>query len=83
MTLYRYQRRRTRGYRSPPNTVYCGRPTKWGNPFPAGRGALHASELVRMFNVYIAGHYGTSAPSAEEMIEELRGKRIDIEVANQ
>lgn len=29
----RVQRRRTRGWQMPPNTVYVGRPTKWGNPF--------------------------------------------------
>ncbi len=29
----RIQRQRTRGWRMPPNTVYVGRPTKWGNPF--------------------------------------------------
>lgn len=28
----RIQRRRTKGWRLPPNTVYVGRPTKWGNP---------------------------------------------------
>jgi len=29
----RVQRRRTKGWRMPPNTVYVGRPSKWGNPF--------------------------------------------------
>ena len=29
----RIQRRRTNGWRMPANTVYVGRPTKWGNPF--------------------------------------------------
>lgn len=29
----RVQRRRTKGYRTPPNTVYVGRGSKWGNPF--------------------------------------------------
>ena len=29
----RIQRRRTRGWRMPENTIYTGRPTKWGNPF--------------------------------------------------
>jgi len=29
----RIQRKRTRGWRMPQNTVYVGRPTKWGNPF--------------------------------------------------
>lgn len=30
------QRQRTAGWKMPPNTVYVGRPTKWGNPFPVG-----------------------------------------------
>lgn len=29
----RIQRRRSRGWRMPENTVYVGRPTKWGNPW--------------------------------------------------
>lgn len=29
----RIQRRRTRGWRMPPNTVYVGRGSRWGNPF--------------------------------------------------
>lgn len=32
-TPKRIQRRRTKGWRMPPNTVYVGRPTRWGNPF--------------------------------------------------
>jgi hypothetical protein len=30
----RIQRKRVRGWRMPPNTVYVGRPTRWGNPYP-------------------------------------------------
>lgn len=29
----RIQRKRTKGWRMPPDAVYVGRPTKWGNPF--------------------------------------------------
>lgn len=29
----RIQRRRTKGWRMPENTVYVGRPSIWGNPF--------------------------------------------------
>lgn len=29
----RIQRKRTKGWRMPENTVYVGRPTVWGNPF--------------------------------------------------
>lgn len=34
----RVQRRRTAGWRMPANTVYVGRPSKWGNPFPVVAG---------------------------------------------
>ena len=30
----RIQRKRVAGWRMPHNTVYVGRPTKWGNPWP-------------------------------------------------
>lgn len=32
--MKRIQRRRTPGWRMPANTIYVGRPTKFGNPFP-------------------------------------------------
>ena len=32
----RVQRKRTKGWRMPANTVYVGRPTKWGNPYVVG-----------------------------------------------
>lgn len=31
--MKRIQRKRTKGWKMPPNTVYVGRPSKWGNPF--------------------------------------------------
>lgn len=31
--MKRIQRKRTKGWTMPPNTVYVGRPSKWGNPF--------------------------------------------------
>lgn len=36
MTPQRIQRKRTAGWRMPDNTVYVGRPTKWGNPATVG-----------------------------------------------
>lgn len=32
----RVQRKRTKGFRLPPNTLCCTRPGKWGNPFQVG-----------------------------------------------
>lgn len=29
----RIQRKRTKGWKMPPNTVYVGRPSIWGNPY--------------------------------------------------
>jgi hypothetical protein len=29
----RIQRKRTKGWKMPPNTVYVGRGSQWGNPF--------------------------------------------------
>jgi hypothetical protein len=31
--MKRIQRKRTKGWKMPKNTVYVGRPSKWGNPF--------------------------------------------------
>jgi hypothetical protein len=31
--MKRIQRKRTKGWKMPPNTVYVGRPTKYGNPY--------------------------------------------------
>jgi hypothetical protein len=45
----RVQRRRAKGWKMPPNTVYVGRPTKWGNPFKVGRDgdAAYCLQLYR------------------------------------
>ncbi|QOT15911.1 DUF4326 domain-containing protein [Paenarthrobacter sp. YJN-5] len=36
MSPQRIQRKRTKGWRMPENTVYVGRGSKWGNPFAVG-----------------------------------------------
>ncbi len=37
----RIQRSRVKGWKMPPNTVYVGRPTRWGNPFGGALAAKH------------------------------------------
>jgi hypothetical protein len=37
MTPQRIQRKRTKGYKMPPNTVSVTRPGRYGNPFVVGR----------------------------------------------
>ena len=61
----------------PANTVYVGRPTKWGNPFTHAK----ASVLTQSYKKYITG-FGdyTSAPKpldrTEEIKRELNGKNL-------
>lgn len=37
----RIQRKRTKGFRTPKNTVFAGRPSKWGNPFVLEKGKIY------------------------------------------
>ena len=49
-TPIRIQRKRTKGWKMPPNTVYVGRPTKWGNIFNHKKvGKKKAASLFRKF----------------------------------
>lgn len=58
---HRIQRKRTKGWKMPPNTVYVGRGKgrygRWGNPFKIG--SLDASEKHRVRTI-------------EEAVEEFR-----------
>jgi len=78
MTPKRIQRKRTKGWTMPPNTVYVGRPSKWGNPYRTGdyvyEGGptfggrpLSAQEAVAQFRAH-------TAPLLP--VEELRGKDL-------
>lgn len=66
----RIQRKRTKGWRMPPDAVYVGRPSRWGNPYVVGavlwdrslyvtdgvvRDAQHAVDLYRRWLVGSAG----------------------------
>jgi len=71
----RIQRKRTKGWKMPPNTVYVGRPTKFGNPFlvgPYGRD-WSREEVVQMYRKW-ATESGTYA--GFEGIRNLRGKDL-------
>ena len=53
----RIQRRRTKGWHMPPDTIYVGRGSKWGNPFTfANSGSVHpetryACEIAPLIDV--------------------------------
>lgn len=48
----RIQRKRTKGWKMPENTVSVTRPGKWGNPFKVGIDGT-AAECVKKYRNYI------------------------------
>lgn len=73
---YRIQRKRTKGSTLPPDAVYVGRPTKFGNPFtttpddtPEDR-----AEIVRRYRDWLT-HPNRHALVAD-VKSELRGKNL-------
>ena len=83
----RIQRKRTRGWKMPPNTVYVGRPTKWGNPYEVGR-SYHDQETgetwehisqntaVEFYKEAILNQYPAATVTIEEIVKELKGKNL-------
>lgn len=65
----RIQRKRTKGWRMPKNTVYVGRPTKWGNMYKVGRDGT-ANECVLKYKWWL------DFTKRIENMEELRGKDL-------
>ncbi len=80
---HRVWRRRKKGWRMPPNTIYVGRGTKWGNPFRVGFDG-HAQQCVKKFSQLTKGVINTRTAASISMqraypikdIEELRGKNL-------
>lgn len=46
----RIQRKRTKGWRMPENTVYVGRGSKWGNPWRVDNGLENALTITQLGN---------------------------------
>lgn len=87
MTPVRVQRRRAKGWRMPENTVYVGRPTKWGNPFKPGRHGT-AKDCVDLYQLAAGGLLCVSTDrstidaqkrlqkAVASDLDELRGKSL-------
>lgn len=78
----RIQRQRTKGWRMPANTVYVGRPSKWGNPYRVGDAdlilrdrKLTPKSCVRMFEWYLEGKKLLNQKVAKDL-KDLRGKDL-------
>lgn len=76
----RIQRRRTKGWRMPPNTVYVGRPSKWGNPFRVTEDR-NAKDCIIAFGTWLTvDGVDAGIPDRKRAIidslPELRGKDL-------
>jgi hypothetical protein len=85
MTPKRVQRKRTKGWRMPENTVYVGRGSRWGNPYPVGSmypmdeetwAVLNAESSVRLYREHLsATPWGRPALSTQ-IVADLAGKDL-------
>ena len=64
----RIQRKRTKGWRMPPNTVYVGRPTKWGNPYKL----TDRAATVKAYEIWLRERLREDP----HFLDELKGKDL-------
>lgn len=85
--MRRIQRKRIKGWKMPPNTVYVGRPTKWGNPWTvekywdagySGSEQTAAQHCVDAFRAWLEGrdHWAHGELKPIPDLAELRGKNL-------
>ncbi len=77
----RIQRKRSKGWKMPSNTVYVGRPTKWGNMYKVGdqfpfdeQNTMTQAEAVSLFEAEMQTL--KTIGSLEEYLAPLRGKDL-------
>jgi len=69
----RVQRKRTKGWRMPKNTLYVGRGSAYGNPYPV-TDSMTAEQAVEMFRQWINDKRQTN--TRRLAIKELKGKNL-------
>ena len=85
----RIQRKRTKGWRMPPDTIYVGRPTIWGNKFKSEQARDAGYKNTRAMAVYAFRQFMRGDPifcqgpadhearrRILERVGELRGKNV-------
>lgn len=71
----RVQRKRTKGFKLPPNTVCVTRGTKWGNPYTVAEMGSHEDAVCKFEEMLVEG-FEDSYPMDDEIIRELKGKNL-------
>ncbi len=79
MTPERIQRKRTKGWRVPPNTIYVGRPGKWGNPFNFSRSDHCWNALALGCRGDAKGRREASVKAYRQWIADPRGRIKEME----
>lgn len=69
----RVQRKRTKGWRMPPNTVYVGRPSKFGNMFKIEKGGDSPAQAVEKYKQFTER---LSDSAIRHIITKLKGKNL-------
>lgn len=77
----RIQRKRTKGWKMPPNTVYVGRGSAWGNPFVVGVDG-DAVECIRKFADYLMPyrHHGKNSGLDKFFLSEMHIRDIQFQL---
>jgi hypothetical protein len=72
--MRRIQRKRTKGWKMPLNTVYVGRPSKWGNPFKVEHkdGLIFREAAIRMYE----RHLKNELIKDPHFLDPLKGKDL-------
>ena len=89
MKPVRIQRKRTKGWRMPKNTIYVGRGSKWGNPYKIGSLVEVSSNtpvkrieltsliaVTSMFEQFIGYQEMIESPLWKSIKKELKGKNL-------
>jgi len=76
----RIQRKRTKGWKMPANTVYVGRPSIFGNPFKVDSWSTPMWALTQ-YRRWLGGHKATGGGGLRRLavfshLPELRGKDL-------
>lgn len=73
----RIQRRRVKGWKMPPNTVYVGRPSVYGNPYVFRKGDSHELFIaVEDYRKWILACGPRAITDIERIRTNLRGKNL-------
>lgn len=77
----RVQRMRAKGWRMPDNTIYVGRPTKWGNPFDFRASSNCWNALAMGCRGDAKGRREAAVKAFEQWIDDPRGRVKEMNFA--